>query len=71
MQSLQGRTRSHPSNTTPEAELISRAAAGDAAAFGIIMQQHNQLLFRTARSVVRNDSEAEDVAQERKQPRVG
>ena len=28
------------------------------------MRRHNQLLFRTARSIVRSDGEAEDVAQE-------
>lgn len=48
----------------PESELVSRAASGDGAAFEIIMRRHNQLLFRTARSIVRDDAEAEDVVQE-------
>jgi RNA polymerase sigma-70 factor (ECF subfamily) len=47
-----------------ETELIARAAEGDGAAFERIMRRHNQLLFRAARSIVRNDAEAEDVAQE-------
>jgi RNA polymerase sigma-70 factor (ECF subfamily) len=47
-----------------EAELITRAAHGDSTAFEAIMRRHNQLLFRTARSIVRNDAEAEDVTQE-------
>lgn len=47
-----------------EAEVVGRAAMGDGAAFAIIMRRHNQLLFRTARSIVRNDAEAEDVVQE-------
>lgn len=64
MQFLGYQARNRPSSTTPEAELIARAAAGDGAAFEAIMRRHNQLLFRTARSVVRNDSEAEDVVQE-------
>lgn len=52
------------SKTTPEAELISRAADGDGVAFEAIMRRHNQLLFRTARSIVHNDAEAEDVVQD-------
>lgn len=47
-----------------EAELIARAAHGDGMAFEVIMRRHNQLLFRTARSILRNDAEAEDVVQE-------
>jgi RNA polymerase sigma-70 factor (ECF subfamily) len=52
------------SATTPEAELVSRAASGDGAAFEILMRRHNQLLFRTARSIIRSDAEAEDAVQE-------
>lgn len=48
----------------PEAELVSRAASGDGVAFEAIMRRHNQLLFRTARSIMRNDAEAEDIVQE-------
>jgi RNA polymerase sigma-70 factor (ECF subfamily) len=47
-----------------EGELVSRAAAGDGAAFEVLMRRHNQLLFRTARSILRNDAEAEDAVQE-------
>lgn len=47
-----------------DAELASLAARGDGAAFEAIMRRHNQLLFRTARGIVRSDGEAEDVAQE-------
>ncbi len=47
-----------------EAELISRARQKDNAAAKIIIQRHNRRLYRIARSVVRNDSEAEDVVQE-------
>mgnify|MGYP001076967525 CR=1 FL=1 len=48
----------------PESELIARAAQGDGTAFEAIMRHHNQLLFRTARSIVHDDTEAEDVVQE-------
>lgn len=48
----------------PDAELARRASQKDGAAFEAIMRRHNQLLFRTARGIVRSDGEAEDVAQE-------
>ena len=47
-----------------DAELAARAAAGDAAAFEAIMRRHNRLLFRTARSMLHSDAEAEDALQE-------
>jgi RNA polymerase sigma-70 factor (ECF subfamily) len=47
-----------------ETELIRRARQKDNAAVRSIVQQHNRRLYRIARSVVRNDSEAEDVLQE-------
>jgi RNA polymerase sigma-70 factor, ECF subfamily len=49
---------------TPDAELVARIAAHDAHAFEILMRRHNQKLFRTARSIVRDDSEAQDVLQD-------
>lgn len=50
--------------TSPEADLVARAAAGDEAAFETIMRSHNQLLFRTARSILKSESEAEDAVQD-------
>lgn len=47
-----------------DAELAQRIAAHDQAAFALLMRRHNQLLFRTARSIVRDDTEAEDVLQD-------
>jgi RNA polymerase sigma-70 factor (ECF subfamily) len=47
-----------------DTELAARAAAGDHRAFEAIMRQHNRLLFRTARSILLNDEEAEDALQE-------
>ncbi len=49
---------------TAEAELISCAARGEAAAFEALMRRHNQLVFRAARSILRSDAEAEDAAQD-------
>ncbi|MBZ9673930.1 RNA polymerase sigma factor, partial [Mesorhizobium sp. ES1-3] len=45
-------------------ELARRAMARDGAAFRTIIKTHNQRLYRIARGVVRNDSEAEDIVQE-------
>lgn len=47
-----------------DAALAARAALGDEAAFELIMRRHNRLLFRTARSVLKSDAEAQEVLQE-------
>jgi RNA polymerase sigma-70 factor (ECF subfamily) len=47
-----------------DAELVRRALARDDTAFRAIMQRHNRRLYRVARSILRNDFEAEDVVQE-------
>ena len=53
-----------PSPQDSDAELVACAAGGDAQAFALIMRRHNQLLFRTARSILRNHDEAEEALQE-------
>jgi RNA polymerase sigma-70 factor (ECF subfamily) len=45
-------------------QLVRGAIARDADAFRTIIKTYNQRLYRIARGVVRNDSEAEDVVQE-------
>jgi RNA polymerase sigma-70 factor (ECF subfamily) len=47
-----------------EAELVQRARHRDEAAIRAIMQANNRRLYRLARGILRNDSEAEDVVQE-------
>ncbi len=47
-----------------ESELVSRARQGEPAAFREIIRRNNRHLFRTARSVLRDDAEAEDAVQE-------
>jgi RNA polymerase sigma-70 factor (ECF subfamily) len=47
-----------------DAELVGMALQRDGGAFRIIMQRHNRRLYRCARSIVRDDSEAEDIVQE-------
>jgi len=53
-----------PSAADGENELIRRAKARDGAAIRAILQANNRRLFRIARGILRNDSEAEDVVQE-------
>ena len=45
-------------------ELASRAASGDAAAFRALLKTHYDRVFRVAYSVVRSQSDAEDITQE-------
>lgn len=47
-----------------DAELVARTRAGDALAFELIMRRYNRRLFRLARSLLKNDAEAEDALQE-------
>lgn len=48
----------------PDVEVARRVAAGDEDAFRLLMRRHNQTLYRTARSILRDDAEAEDAVQE-------
>jgi RNA polymerase sigma-70 factor (ECF subfamily) len=56
--------RERASASLADHELAARAAAGDAPAFAAIMRRHNRLLFRTARSILKSDVDAEDALQE-------
>ena len=48
----------------PDTELLSLMRAGQSTAFAVLMRRNNQRLYRLARSIVRDDSEAEEVVQE-------
>lgn len=45
-------------------ELVDLARQGEEGAIRALIKRHNQRLFRVARSVVRDDAEAEDIVQE-------
>ncbi|WP_136418696.1 MULTISPECIES: RNA polymerase sigma factor [Oxalobacteraceae] len=47
-----------------DVELASRIAGGDQQAFEFLMRRYNRVLYRTARSVLKDDAEAEDVLQD-------
>jgi RNA polymerase sigma-70 factor, ECF subfamily len=45
-------------------ELVQRIRNGDTALYEAVMRRYNQRIYRIARSILRNDAEAEDVMQE-------
>jgi RNA polymerase sigma-70 factor (ECF subfamily) len=47
-----------------DAEIARRVARGDEDAFHLLMRRYNQTLYRAARSILRDDAEAEDAVQE-------
>ncbi len=46
-----------------DAEIALHVVAGDEDAFHLLMRHHNQKMYRTARSILRDDAEAEDAVQ--------
>lgn len=54
----------HDPAAADDLALIGRAADGDLAAFEALMRRHNQPLYRAARSILRDEAEAEDAVQE-------
>lgn len=52
----------HDGLTDPE--IARRIGAGDENALQLLMRRHNQTLHRTARSILKDDAEAEDAVQE-------
>jgi RNA polymerase sigma-70 factor, ECF subfamily len=44
-------------------EVVDRVRAGETALYEIILRRYNQRLYRVARAIVKDDSEAEDVMQ--------
>lgn len=55
-------TKSSPKSS--DKELVDRAREGDVAAFGELVRKHQPRIFRLAAHMLRDRSEAEDVAQE-------
>lgn len=50
--------------TNPDADLVARTGRGDHAAFEALMRRYNGRLFRVARAILKDDSEAEDAVQD-------
>jgi len=47
-----------------DVDIVRRIAAHDHSAFALLMRRYNQSLYRTARSILKDDAEAEDVLQD-------
>jgi RNA polymerase sigma-70 factor (ECF subfamily) len=45
-------------------QIVVRVVAGQTALFEVLMRRHNERLYRAARSIVKDESEAEDVMQQ-------
>jgi RNA polymerase sigma-70 factor (ECF subfamily) len=48
----------------PDEEVVQRVRGGETALYEILMRRYNLRVYRVARSILRNDAEAEDVMQE-------
>jgi RNA polymerase sigma-70 factor (ECF subfamily) len=57
-------TRQEAAERLTDTELIARTQSGDMGALEALMRRHNRTLYRTARAILRDDAEAEDVVQE-------
>jgi len=47
-----------------DADVVARVRAGETALFEILMRRHNQRLYRVARAVLKDETEAEDAMQQ-------
>lgn len=56
--------RLHPDSNEPDEALVPRVAAGDAAAFGILIERHMSRVIGLSMRTLNNRAEAEEVAQE-------
>lgn len=45
-------------------QIVGRVLAGDTALYELLMRRYNRLLYRVARSILRDDAETEDVMQD-------
>lgn len=58
-------TAPKPADSSPsDADLAQRIVEGDQHAFELLMRRHNRPLYRTARSILKDDAEAEDALQD-------
>ena len=57
-------SRTSTASQLSDVELARQVGTGDPAAFTVMMRRHNQSLYRAARSILKDDAEAEDAVQE-------
>ena len=51
-------------NTLSDEQVVDQILAGQTAMFEVLMRRHNERLYRAARAILRDDTEAEDVMQQ-------
>ncbi|HEU0031439.1 MAG TPA: RNA polymerase sigma factor [Kofleriaceae bacterium] len=49
--------------TTSDADVIAAVLRGDRAQFAVLVQRHNQTMYRACRAILRDDQDAEDAVQ--------
>lgn len=64
MNTLNHSTLTAATDASSDAALVDFALAGDDGAFALIMRRYNRLLFRSARSILKNDDDTQDAVQE-------
>ncbi len=57
-------TAAAPFERLTDLELVERIQSGNGRAMETLMRRHNRVLYRTARAILRDDTEAEDVVQD-------
>jgi Sigma-70 region 2 len=57
-------TRAATESPSDDTELAHRIGQHDERAFEALMRRHNRMLYRLARSILRDDADAEDAVQE-------
>jgi RNA polymerase sigma-70 factor (ECF subfamily) len=50
--------------TLTDAEVVDRVRRGDTPLFEVLMRRHNQRVYRVARAIVKDETEAEDIMQQ-------
>ena len=50
--------------TLSDEEIVNRVVGGETALYEVLMRRHNERVYRAARSIVRDEDEAEDVMQQ-------
>ena len=53
-----------PFASLSDEEVVTRVIGGETTLFEILMRRHNERIYRAARAILRDDSEAEDVMQQ-------
>lgn len=62
--SVRGVPEREQENALSDEQVVERVRAGEVDRFELLMRRYNQRLYRVARAVLRDDGEAEDVAQD-------